>query len=179
MISVITTTLPLKNCNVNFNISPTLHFKPIVISYPEYNGSERLSTIKTKIDNKEILTKVEAMNLVMIPKMFTSNQDIVLEEVCELLPHAKIEDNDFKLELIFEMQCVIHKYAKTLDDIERLEGEIGLQEAMTAKQFQDQKLIEQGEFKVALKVKKLFGIKSALLIADFTEEELENERLNR
>jgi hypothetical protein len=32
MISVITTTLPLKNCNVNFNISPTLHFKPIVIS---------------------------------------------------------------------------------------------------------------------------------------------------
>jgi hypothetical protein len=82
----------------------------------------------------------------MIPKMFTSNQDIVLEEVCELLPHAKIEDNDFKLELIFEMQCVIHKYAKTLDDIERLEGEIGLQEAMTAKQFQDQKLIWQGEF---------------------------------
>lgn len=57
------------------------------------------------------------MNLILIPKIFTSNQDIVLEDVCELLPKLKLDDEEFKLELIFEMRCVIHKYAKTLDDI--------------------------------------------------------------
>ena len=100
--------------------------------------------MKTKIGSEEVLTKVEAMNLIMIPKMFTSNQDVVLEDVCALLPKLKLDDEEFKLELIFEMRCVIHKYAKTLDDINRLEEVIGLQEAVTAKQFQDQKLINQG-----------------------------------
>ena len=183
IITAITTILPLKKCKVDFNSSPTLPFKPIIRSYPECDGSERLSTIKTKIDNEEILTKVEAMDLVMIPKMFTSNQDIILEKVCELLPQAKIDDADFKLELVFEMKCVIHKYSKTLEDIERLEGVIGLQEAVTAKQFQDQKLIDQGfqqgAFKIAINAKKILGIEYALQICDFTKEELENEKLNR
>ena len=183
IITAITTILPLKKCKVDFNSSPTLPFKPIIRSYPECDESQRLSTIKTKIDNEEILTKVEAMDLVMIPKMFTSNQDIILEKVCELLPQAKIDDADFKLELVFEMKCVIHKYSKTLEDIERLEGVIGLQEAVTAKQFQDQKLIDQGfqqgAFKIAINAKKILGIEYALQIYDFTKEELENEKLNR
>jgi hypothetical protein len=187
VISAITTIVPLEKCKLDFDSSPTLPFKPILISYPELDGSERLSTITTKINNKEILTKVEALNLIMIPKMFTSNQEIVLEKVCELLPQAKIHDIDFRLELVFEMQCVIHKYAKTLEDIERLEGVIGLQEAITAKQFQDQKLInqgisqgiKQGAFELALKFKKDLGIEKVLEISDFTREELENEKLNR
>ena len=183
VITAITTILPLEKCKLDFNSSPTLPFKPIIRSYPECNGSERLSTITTKIDNEEILTTVEAMDLVMIPKMFTSNQDIVLEKVCELLPKAKINDDDFKLELVFEMKCVIHKYAKTLEDIERLEGVIGLQEAVTAKQFQDQKLIDkgysQGAFELALKFKKILGIEKIAEISNFTKEELKNEKLNR
>ena len=56
-------------------------------------------------------------------------------------------------------------------------------EKITAKQYQDQKLIDQGynkgSFETALKVKKLFGIEKALQICDFTREELENEKLNR
>ena len=186
VISAITTTAPLEKCNLDFDSSPTLPFKPIIISYPEFNGSERLSTIKSKINHEKILTKVEAMDLVMIPKMFTSHNDIVLEEVCKLLSRVKIDDSDFKLELILEMKCVIHKYAKTIADIERLEDVIGLQAAMTAKEYQDQKLIDQGydngydngSFETALKVKKLFGIEKALLICNFTREELENEKLN-
>ena len=191
VISAITTILPLEKCIVDFKSSPTLPFKPILIPYPEWDGSKRLSTITAKINNNEILTKVEAMNLVMLPKMFTSNQEIILEKVCKLLPQAKIEDADFKLELVFEMRCVIHKYAKTLEDIVRLEGVIGLQEAVTAKQFQDQKLIDQGydqgygqgygqgAFELALKFKKIIGIEKIVENTDFTKEELENEKLNR
>ena len=187
VISAITTITPLEKCKLDFDSSPTLPFKPIVISYPEWEGSERLNTITTKVKDKKILTKVEAMDLVMIPKMFTSNQDIVLEKVCELLPHARIPDFDFKLELIFEMQCVIHSYAKTLDDIKRLEGVIGLQNAVTAKEFQDQKLIDQGynqgygqgAFEQALKFKKAIGIEKVLENTDFTREELEQQKLNR
>lgn len=43
----------------------------------------------------------------MIPKMFASNHEVVLEKVCNLLKKLKIKDSDFKLELILEMQCII------------------------------------------------------------------------
>ena len=178
VISAITTPTPIEN-ELEYDSSPTLPFKPLIISYQDMDGNKILSTIKSKIKDKEVLSKVESMNLVMIPKMFNSNQDIVLEEVCKLLKELKIDDESFKLELIFEIKCVIHKYAKTLADIERLEGVIGLQEAITAKQFQDQKLIHQGEFNLALKLKKEIGIEKILEITDFTREELESEKLNR
>lgn len=187
VISAITTIQPLKEHKLKYIHSPTFSFDPIIISYPEWNGSERLSTITTKIEDEKVLSKVEAMNLIMIPKMFTENQDIILEKVCELLPKLRIEDSDFKLELVLEMRCIIHKYAKTLNDINRLEGVIGLQEVITAKQFQDQKLIdqgiaqgiEQGAFEMAIKFKKALGIETVTKISQFTKEELENEKLNR
>lgn len=169
----------MDRCDLDYETSPTCPFQPIIISYAEMDGRKILNTMKTKIESEEVLTKVEAMNLIMIPKMFTSNQDVVLEDVCEFLPKLKLDDEEFKLELIFEMRCVIHKYAKTLDDINRLEEVIGLQEAVTAKQFQDQKLINQGAFEIALNVKNTFGIEHALKISNFTREELENEKLNR
>ncbi len=54
---------------------------------------------------------------------------------------------------------------------------------ITAKQFQDQKLINQGynqgAFELALKFKKILGIEKVAEISDFTREELESERLNR
>ncbi|MBR0271163.1 MAG: hypothetical protein IJQ68_04120 [Methanobrevibacter sp.] len=37
-----------------------------------------------------------------------------------------MEDFSVKKELIYSMQCMIHKYAKSIDDINRLEGMIGL-----------------------------------------------------
>lgn len=182
VISSITTPKPLPKYKLELTTSPTLKFQPITISYSEWDGRERLSTITTKIENKQFLSKVEAMNLIMIPKMFTENQDKILEKVCELLSQLKIEDSDFKLELVLEMRCVIHKYAKTLKDINRLEGVIGLQEAVTAKQFQDQKLInhgiKQGAFQMALKFKKTLGIELTTQISEFTKEELETEKLN-
>lgn len=183
VISSITTSNPLPNYKLEFNTSPTLKFQPLAISYSEWDGKERLSTITTKIENNHVLSKVEAMDLIMIPKMFSENKDKILEKVCALLSRLKITDSDFKLELVLEMRCVIHKYAKTLKDINRLDGVIGLQEVITAKQLQDQKLIKQGikqgAFQMTLKVKETLGIELATQISEFSKEELENEKLNK
>lgn len=57
---------------------------------------------------------------------------------------------------------------------------------ITAKQFQGQKLINQGitqgrvqvAFEIVLNAKKILGIENALKICDFTKEKLEIEKLN-
>lgn len=120
VIPVITTPHKVDESLISVGIFPTTYTDIILISYPTLDGRERLSTIKKKIDNNNVLTTVEGMNLVMIPKMFTSGNAEILEEVCDLLKKARIEDKFFKYELVLEMRCMIHKYAETLDDITRL-----------------------------------------------------------
>ena len=182
VINAIRTTVQLDKCKKVFNKSPTLTLTPIIKSYPQMDGRQRLSNITSKIKSNKILTKVEARDLVMIPKMFTDSQDEILEEVCILLKNLRIDDYNFKIELILQMQCVIHKYAKTLDDIVRLEEVIGLQKAMTAREYQDQLLIEQGidlgKLDLALDIKEKIGIDEAVRLTGFSKEELENEKLN-
>ena len=43
------------------------------------------------------------------------------------------------------MRCVIHKYAKTVEDIKRLGEVIGLPNANTARQFFEDKLFNEGK----------------------------------
>lgn len=191
VITVITTDRLVDKSLIPVGISPTTTTDVIVISYPTWDGGEMLSTIRDKIGNKKIRTDVEAMGLVMIPKMFLSGNDKILEEVCVLLKDAKVHDDFFKYELVMEMRCMIHKYAKTLDDIKRLEGVIGLQNACIAMKQHEQALIErvrketleqginQGAFDVALRVKRVLGLDVALSVCDFSREELESEKLNR
>ena len=62
------------------------------------------------------------------------------------MPKINIDSTEFfKLELIFGMRCVIHKYAKTVEDIKRLEEVIGLPNAKTARQFFEDKLFNEGK----------------------------------
>ena len=55
---------------------------------------------------------------------------------------------------------------------------IGLQKAMTAREYQDQLLIKQGKLDLALDIKEKFGIDEAVRLTGFSKEELENEKLN-
>ena len=105
VINAIRTTVQLDKCKKVFHKSPTLTLTPIIKSYPQMDGRQRLSNITSKIKSNKILTKVEAMDLVMIPKMFTDSQDEILEEVCILLKNLRIDDYNFKIELILQMQC--------------------------------------------------------------------------
>lgn len=165
-----------------FALSPTLIFKPLIIVYKNLEAMKRLINLVDKINNNEVLTRVEAMNLVMIPRMFSKSQEIVLEYLCPLFDDVKIDVEDFKFELILEMKCIIHKYAKTLEDIVRLEEVIGLQKAMTAMDYQKQVVfdegIQKGEFNIALKIKDVLGIEKALELTDFSRSELESGKLN-
>ncbi len=191
VIQVITTHALVDKSLITVDISPTMYEDIIVVSYPTLDGSERLSTIKEKINHDELLSNVEAMNLVMIPRMFTSGNAEILEEVCVLMKKAKIEDPFFKCELTFQMRCIIHKYAETLDDIIRLEGVIDLSGESTAfRQYKDglinqgiEQGIEQGtkigSFEMALKLKKALGLEKAVEISGFSREELENEQFDR
>lgn len=43
------------------------------------------------------------------------------------------------------MDCVIHKYAKTVEDIKRLEKVIGLSKANTARQFVEERIFNEGK----------------------------------
>ena len=61
-------------------------------------------------------------------------------------------------------------------------GVIDLKQAMSARDFQDQLLIEQGieqgRFEMALEIKRVMGIEKAITISGFSKEELESEKLN-
>ena len=50
--------------------------------------------------------------------------------ICSVLYDLKIDDDYVKNELIYSMQCMIHKYAKTDEKIKDLEEMIGLRQVM-------------------------------------------------
>lgn len=80
---------------------------------------------------------------------------------------------------MFEMDCMIHKYAKTLGDIERLEGVIGLQKVLTSRQYQDKLIRDQGAFSMALKFMDALGVDEAVRISGFSKEELLSGELGK
>ena len=126
VVSVITTTVPLDKCLKEMKISETKILKPIIISFPEFDGEEKLENLRNKVNNGKIIDEMEALDLLFITKMFKKDNDLILEEVCELLSKMKVEDLEFKENMKICMQCVIHKYAKTIEDIQRLEKVIEL-----------------------------------------------------
>ena len=87
-----------------------------------------VSVITTTVPLEKCLKemKIEALDLLFITKMFKKDNELILEEVCELLSKMKVEDLEFKENMKICMQCVIHKYAKTIEDIQRLEKVIKL-----------------------------------------------------
>ena len=199
VISTITTPLPLSQCKKSLKKSPTQELRPIIRSYKTPYPEKILSTVTDKVENNITLSEFEALEIVMLPKRFTSGHGEVLDKVCHLLKNAKVENDRYKQELILEMKCIIHYYAETLDDIDRLEKVIGMKEAKSAMDFFEETLINRGKeegkqegrlegrfegrleglFEAALKIKRKLGIKAALEISDFTLEELESETVNR
>ena len=107
-------------------ISETKILKPIIISFPEFDGKKKLENLRNKINNGEIIDEMEALDLLFITKMFKKDNELILEEVCELLSKLKVEDLEFKEKMKICMQCVIYKYAKTIEDVQRLEKVIKL-----------------------------------------------------
>ena len=130
VISVITTTLPEDKCLKELWISPTDLFKPFVISLQDENAWKRLNTLIDKAKKQEEFSDIEGLELINLPRFCSENHQKAIEEICSVLYDLKIKDDYVKNELIYSMQCMIHKYAKTDQDIENLEEMIGLRQVM-------------------------------------------------
>jgi len=90
------------------------------------------------------------------------------------------------------MRCVIHKYAKTVEDIKRLEEVIGLPNAKTARQFFEDKLFNEGKaegfsegrtegfsegrteghLEMAVKFVEKFGVDAVADVSGFSRDEI-------
>ena len=130
VMSIITTSLPSNKCLDEFMFSPTDILRPIIISYLSFDGEKILSRIKCKIENKEVLTILEFIWLIIVIRTFEENNFEILEIVCPLIKMAKAESLHFKMEMTFCSRYIIHKYAETVDDILRLEEVVGLKETL-------------------------------------------------
>ena len=128
VISIITTTIPPEKCLNELWISQTDHFKPIIKSLPSKDGWKKLNNILNKARNNEKFSNIEGLELINMPRYCTENQAEAVELICSELPNLKLGDKYIKNELIYSMQCMIHKYAKTEEDIEKLEEMIGLKQ---------------------------------------------------
>ena len=83
-----------------------------------------------KAKNKKEFSNIEGLELINLSRFCLKNQDHAIELICKELPKLKIKDEYVKNELIYSMQCMIHKYAKTDENIIELEEMIGLRQAM-------------------------------------------------
>ena len=182
----------IENCKTTLQKSSTQILIPKIISYKSQNRRKILNTLKTKIKDNETLSNIEALSLVMLSRgciKFTDETSEILEEVCNLLKEINVKDLKFKLELIMEMDCIIHYYARD-DEIAYFEEMFGLSEVKTAMEYHEEFLINQAReegliqahdeglidrFDLALKVKNKFGIFEALEIFDFSYGELDSE----
>ena len=130
VISAITTTIPLEKCLKEMWISPTDYLKPLIKSLPYEGAWKRLNILIDKCKKQEEFSAIEGLELINMPRHCTKDQDLAVEMICKELLNLNIEDQFVKNELIYSMQCMIHQYAKTAQDITRLEEMIGLQKIM-------------------------------------------------
>ena len=198
--SYIVTPIQLNKCCKAIFPSENVIFKPNLISMTShYNGEEILNTLTDKILNRKcVLSRCEALPIVMLPRMFQQNQAEILEKACILLKEVKIDDQDFKDELILEMQCTIHKHAETDEDIERLEKVISVETIEGISNYPDNWHLEEfyymgyakgesngiskgksigfskGELNVASKIKEAYGIDEAVRISGLSRDSIEN-----
>ena len=129
VISVITTTVPVEKCLNGLWISLTDLFTHFIISLPDDNAWKRLNIMLDKTKNQEF-SDIDGLELINLPRCCTKNHEKAIELICEELFNLKIETSYVKNELIYSMQCMFHKYAKTDEDIIRLEEMIGLRQVM-------------------------------------------------
>ncbi len=192
VISAIKTSKPQENCLTCLKLSETDILTPMFRPIPRVDASEVLNTILNKIDSNYTFTEIEAFEILDVVRMFESNQHIVLEKICYALPKIEIDSTDFfKLELIICMGCVIHMYAKTVEDIKRLEKVINLPNANTARKFFEDRLFNdgmiegrtegraEGRLEMAASFVDRFGLDAVAEVSGFSREELLNGKLSK
>ena len=82
------------------------------------------------LNDKEAINPL-LISLILVIRTFPKYNSEILEEICSLIKIAKSKDKEFKMEMVYCSRYIIHKYAKTVEDILRLEEVVGLNKAVT------------------------------------------------
>ena len=134
-------------------------------------------------------------DLINIPKMYNENNEEILEEVCDLFSKIRIEDKTDKFKLANCLECVINKYAKTVEDINRLKGVINMVKVsedtrqIVREVYKDEieeasakaaakaaaKAEQKGKLELARKIAQKYGIEEIAEISGLTKEQLLND----
>ena len=158
VLTLITTTVPLDKCSKRFHYSETDLFSPRIDSFPDDDAWDNINRMIDKVKDKKVFTKSECLYFITLPRCCKHNQAEAVEKICEILLDIKVEEYFTKIELAYCMECLIHKYAKSEEDILRLQEMIGLDELKVERRtiFDEFKLegIKEGKAKG-----KLEGIK--------------------
>ena len=193
--SAIITSKSLEECLACLKLSETDMIIPLLRPVVREDAREILNNILDRINSNYTFTKVEAFEITNVVRMFKDNNSSVLEEICEVIPNLQVDaDDSFLWEIIYCMRCVIHKYADTVEDILRLEGVIGLNNVVSARQLMDDKIFADGEAKgfaegeakglnskltMAIGLIDRLGIDEVIEISGFSREELLTGKLSK
>lgn len=154
--SVITTPLPKERCK-EYYVSGTTIFIPKIISYDEMDGRAKLEEHRKRVNNGVLFTNEEGYELILILRMIDEHNMEILEEVCDLYYRMKLSNPSVKWELGKCLECLINKYADTLEDINYLEGLIHMEEINNLRIEREKRIHEEGRLELAREFVKEFG----------------------
>lgn len=190
VVTVIICTYHIKSEVFIYNETETSLLKPIIHYLIDYYDEVNYLSIKNKINNKLKLSPNEIQFLVLLPFMTNKNFRLnKIRDVCNLIEEIKdnrlFDDEKYYLPLI----SAIHQYVN--DEIERNKLIEVLTMNMPADEIYEKVMnsgiyeqgleqgLEQGEFNMALKIKRSLGIEEAIRLSNFSRKELEEEILER
>lgn len=186
VLSVISTSLPLKKIpNKDFKYG-SLRLIPTIISFGEKDGCKKLTEIERKISCDYDLSSFEVLDLIFLTRMFEEEQLEILEKSCELFSKIRISNPHLRYELARCMECVIHEYAKDLEEINRLVDMIEINKAYKPRDeiiHKAQRIGKlegrleerlQGRLEIAQKFARKYDIDEVAEISGFSKDQILN-----
>ena len=179
--TVFTTPVSREKCLSCYN-SGNVMIIPKIISYSDMDGGGKLKEYGEKVHKDEYFSNVEGYGLIIVPRMFGERGSEVLEEVVDLFAKMKMKDPNVRYHLAKCLECIINKYAKTLDDINRLEEMMDMEKITNLREQYIQNIRneereegrEEGKINLARKFIEKYGIDEVAKISGIDKELLKN-----
>ena len=194
VVTVIICTYHIKSEVLVYSETETSLLKPIIHYLIDCYDEVKYLTIKNKINKYLKLSHNEIQYLVLLPFMTSKKFRLTkIRDVCQLIEKIKnkelFKDDEYYLPLILAIKQYVSDETEQNKLIEVLTMDMPADEiyekVMNSGIFEQGIEIgleqgrEEGEFKMALKVKDSLGVDEAVKISGFSKDELESGKLNK
>lgn len=159
-----------------------IEFKPLILSYENRNGFEKLKKLKLKIRNNQRLTETERLDLIFIPFMEDEKEiEYLIYEVIDLTNKIDYISKNEKDNIKLSQYILLNKHVENLEMKSKMKDMINMENSIFDNFFDDaiEQGLEKGMEKVAINlINKNMSIEE---IAEITElpvekvEELKNK----